>query len=308
MEGKTNFSKILDKIPKDLTDLEKARWLYIQLGRKFKYDMNVFYMSEEEMGEQYNQNPNVDIENTNKTICKPINEIYIELLRRLGIAAELKQVSKNYTYNHVGTVIILPEQNLTIFTDLTIDLYRIQQGLMTDDFAFTSPDGEYDIISRKELKDIDNKIEYTYLNLYMNEFIDLIAKEMKDDDTVRKYISKDKDEELLTTEKFEFLLKQLPLDRMGYVEARNFLLYLINTVFKPQDKAKINQYDLFRELGNGQREFVNCIVIRENETNYYIQEDGKDLRKIDKTEMEEMLHNGWNNRKKKKILGQAEEK
>ena len=39
MEEKTNFSKLLEKMPQDLTKLEAARWLYIELGKRFRYNM-----------------------------------------------------------------------------------------------------------------------------------------------------------------------------------------------------------------------------------------------------------------------------
>ena len=302
MNEKTNFSKVIDKLPQNLTEMEKARWLYIELGKHFKYNMSVFYMSEEELGKIYNEEISIDEENSNLSICKPINQIYVLLLERMGISATVKEFPGKYTYNHVGTVIEFPKENMTIYTDLTVDLFRIQQGLRTENFAFTSPNGIYDILSRKELRDIDNKIGYTYLGLYVDEFVDRISEEMKDDETVRKYISKKGTERLHTSEKFEFLLKQMPLTKMGYVEARNFLIYLISNVFKEEDKRNISQYDLYREGNNGSKEFLNCIVIRDEEPDYYIQRDGKDILKISKDEMENLLKNGWKNRRKKEIL------
>ena len=135
----------------------------------------------------------------------------------------------------------------------------------------------------------------------MNEFVDRISEEMKNDDTVRKYISKKGTERLHTSEKFEFLLKQMPLTKMGYVEARNFLIYLISNVFKEEDKRNISQYDLFRECNDGSKEFLNCIVIRDEQPDYYIQRDGKDILKISKDEMEDLLKNGWKNRRKREF-------
>ena len=60
MEEKTNFSKLLEKMPQDLTKLEAARWLYIELGKRFRYNMNVFYITEEKLGEIYNEDINID--------------------------------------------------------------------------------------------------------------------------------------------------------------------------------------------------------------------------------------------------------
>lgn len=307
MEEKTNFSKLLEKMPQDLTKLEAARWLYIELGKRFRYNMNVFYISEEKLGEIYNEDINIDEDILNENICKPINIIYLELLKRIGVDGELKTLSGQYKYNHVGAVLTL-DDGLQIYTDLTVDLYCIQKSLRTNNFGYSSPEGEYDILSRRELKKIDDKIGYTFKGLYMNDFIDLVAKEMQNDDTIRKYLLrsfKNGEPTNIVSDKFEFLLKQIPFEQMGYVEARNFLIYLIQTIFKPEEKSHIEQYDLYREKEdpNVGRDFLNCIIIDENnEKQYYIQSNGKEIRKLDREKMEKLFESGWRNKNKNLIM------
>ena len=299
------FSNILKKIPNNLTQIEQARWLYIELGKHFKYDMNVFYLPSEKLGETYNKKVDVDREYFEKTLCKTINEIYIELLKRLKIKSELKTFDGDYEYNHVGTVIKF-DDGLEIFTDLTVDLYRIQNGLKTNNYGYSSPEGVYDILSRIEMKKIDDKIGYTYLGLYMNDFIEIIAEEMKNQEFVEKYLPKNYGEGHVVADKFEFMLKQIPFEKLGYVEARNFLMYLIDTVFTDCEKQKIKQYDLYRELENDEREFINCIAINEQKIKFFIQEENKNIQKVDKEKMNEMFEKGWKNRHKKEILNLEE--
>lgn len=307
MEERTNFSKLLEKIPKGLTKLEQSRWLYIELGKRFRYNMNVFYISEEKLGKIYNEGINIDEDILNENICKPINIIYLELLKRVGVEGELKTLSGQYKYNHVGAVLKF-DNGLQIYTDLTVDLYCIQKSLKTNNFGYSSPEGEYDILSRKELKNIDDKIGYTFKGLYMNDFIDMIAKEMKNDDFVNKYLFRhfksDKPNNIIS-EKFEFLLKQIPFEQMGYVEARNFLLYLIQSIFKEEEKNHIVQYDLYKEKENADdgREFLNCIIIDENNIKqYYIQSNGKEIEKLSKDKIEKLFSSGWKNKNKNLIM------
>ena len=307
MEERTNFSKLLEKIPKGLTKLEQARWLYIELGKRFRYNMNVFYISEEKLGEIYNEDINIDGDILNENICKPINIIYLELLKRVGVEGELKTLSGQYKYNHVGAVLKF-DDGLQIYTDLTVDLYCIQKSLKTNNFGYSSPEGEYDILSRKELKNIDDKIGYTFKGLYMNDFIDMIAKEMKNDEFVNKYLLKNfkaNKPNNIISEKFEFLLNQIPFEQMGYVEARNFLLYLIQNIFKEEEKNHIEQYDLYKEKENADegREFLNCIIIDENNAKqYYIQSNGKEIEKLSKDKIEKLFLSGWKNKNKNLIM------
>ena len=44
-----DYDKFLEKMPDNLTQIEKARWIYIQLGRFFSYDERYILTENEEL-------------------------------------------------------------------------------------------------------------------------------------------------------------------------------------------------------------------------------------------------------------------
>ena len=259
MEEKTNFSKLLEKMPQDLTKLEEARWLYIELGKRFRYNMNVFYISEEKLGEIYNEDINIDEDILNENICKPINIIYLELLKRIGVDGELKTLSGQYKYNHVGAVLTL-DDGLQIYTDLTVDLYCIQKSLRTNNFGYSSPEGEYDILSRRELNKIDDKLGYTFRGIYTDDFIDIVSKELTNKVKVERYLLDGKRIEdcnicEVISKKLDFILNHVMFKRLGYAEGRNTLIYILQKCLSDEESKHIKQFDLIKQNENN-NEFV----------------------------------------------------
>ena len=311
MENKMKFIEILKEMPEGLTDLEKSRWLYIKLGKLFTYDMNAFYLREEKLGDKYNQK--VDIRNLESThlICKPINEIYIDLLKELSIKAELIEVSHNYEFNHVGTRVEFND-GLIIFTDLTLDLYRIQTGMRTLNFAYTSPGSDYDILSKRELREIDNKLGYTFRGVYLDDFIDFVSGELKNPEKVQRYLLNGKSiNEVNTAEivskKLNFLLKHvLPTD-LGYVESRNLLLEVLGKCLTNEEQSCVKQYDLVKDKVDGSVEFTNCIKINdEKEEFFYVKLPDSNMERKSVRDVERLFENGWKNKQKKKIINNEE--
>ena len=314
MKRKIKFVDLLKDIPEGLTDLEKARWLYLKLGKTITYDMNVFYLRDEVLGDVYNQKVNINSYESTHLICKSISEIYIDLLKELSIKSKLVEVSHEYQFNHVGTRIEL-ENDLIIFTDLTLDLYRIQTGMRTLNFAYTSPGDDYDILSRRELREIDNKLGYTFRGVYLDDFIDFVSGELTNKEKVQRYLLDGKDiSEFDTSEivsrKINFLLKHVLPSNLGYVESRNLLLDVLGRCLTNEEKNIVKQYDLLKDKKDGTTvDFANCIKIDDGKNNiFYLKLPDEVMKKTEEKEVEALFNNGWKNKQKEKIVNNKDEK
>lgn len=307
MKNKVKYIELLKDMPQGLTDLEKARWLYIKLGKKISYDMMAFYLKGNLLAEKYNLQTDIhSLEDTTLT-CKPMSNVYIDLLNELGIKAELVQLGDSFEYNHVATKIMF-EDGLVILADLTFDLHKIQTGMRTLNFAYTAPGNEYDMLTKKELKDIDDKIGYTYKGIYLDDFVDFVSEELKNTDKVERYLLQGrKISECSMTEiiskKLDFLLEHVLPSDLGYAESRNILIDIFEKSLTNQEFYCVKQYDLVKSGEDGNLEFTNCIKISENErTVYYAKLPDKKMRRYTSFEIENLFKNGWKNKKKKEIV------
>lgn len=309
-KNKKVFLDILKNVPKGLNQIEIARWLYLELGKVLSYDMNAFYLKDESLGSKYNKEIDLSKELDTTLVCKPINMIYIKLLKILGINAELIQLDEKFEFNHVGTSITF-DNGMKIFTDLTLDLHRIQNGMRTLDFAYTSPNGDYDILSRKELNQIDDKLGYTYRGIYTDDFFEMAAEELTNPIKVERYLlGGRKLEEVKLTEviskKLDFILNHVMFKRLGYTEGRNLLIHILQKCLSQDEISHVNQYDLIKQNSND-NEFANLIkVFDKADSIYYLQLPDKEMQKCSKDDIDNIFKQGWKNRNKRQILEDGE--
>lgn len=153
-------NKILSEIPKNLTPIEKSRYIYIQLGKYFSYDKKYITTESEE---EKKQNFNRDIKDVkdNKVVCTSLSKIYENMLNRVGINAKTVLIPGK-RLGHAITELEIDGKKY--FTDLTHDLMNIKTGLKTNEFMTGNikDNHEYTILLENELQKIDNKIGYTY--------------------------------------------------------------------------------------------------------------------------------------------------
>lgn len=82
-----DYGKLIKSIPEGLSQIEVARFLYIELGKYFIYDPEVISTQDIEKRKEI-ANRGIDEITNNKVICISLSKIYTELLKRCGINAE----------------------------------------------------------------------------------------------------------------------------------------------------------------------------------------------------------------------------
>lgn len=173
-----DYNKLIKSIPEGLNQIEIARFLYIELGRYFIYDPE--FVSEQDI-EKRREIASRDIDEiiNNKVVCISLSNIYTELLIRCGIDAETVDIPANpedpKDIGHAYTKIKIDgkEGTLSLINDLT----NIKVGLQTEHFLpelseekkrKAVEEGLQEkletllTIDKDTLREIDNKIGYTY--------------------------------------------------------------------------------------------------------------------------------------------------
>lgn len=304
-----DLDKIIEKMnnkfsDNPLTEIEKARYLYIELGKLLKYDINYDTCFEEKEKEVYYKPMDVDNIQTNSYVCTQISEMYAELLKRAGINAKVEKEPFGKR-PHKYTAIKFKDGR-KILADLTLELSYIQKGLKTIYFGDYDKES-YDKISDEELDKIDEKIGYKCKfysgeSEYADYFINMLKQELEDEEKLKEYMRtaysqeecRDYKPEYLVRYKFDVISRFLKTANMGFREGDNFLRYICQNFFSREEMKQFDTYKMSNEIENNystKTEELRCYKLKVSEKGYeyYLYEEGQNLKKISKEELTKRL-------------------
>ena len=171
------IDKMIDLMPKNFTELQKARYLYINLGKLLAYDERYIVANskaEKKLFRMAKENV-IDFNKIKegkkfKGICIDLNRLYANVLLKAGI----EKVYMNYGYG------IMPHDSVTAkldggtyCLDMQRDLIHIQLNQMTDFFGFQDDDEPFcdAILSDEMVAEIDKSIGFENYNYEGGRYI-----------------------------------------------------------------------------------------------------------------------------------------
>lgn len=312
VDKEINLNKIIagmhQKFGKDgVSDLEKARYLYIELGKLFRYNMD--YLTLYERKQDYIYFTPVDFDNitTNSWICVQMSDIYVEALKRVGIKASTQKDirgQEDYDFVHKYTVICLSDGRRMV-ADLIYDLPFIQLGMKTNHFGTYSENGQKDVIPEKEIKQIDDKIGYTFQTSktekeYTEAFLDMIKQELNDPEKMKAYVSnvyngEEYKSENLIEYKLDLISKFFGLRNMGFYEGSKVLAQFYQYFFNEGERKRLS-FSLYRRepcenhrVGNVEEIACYCFKKAKDSCKYYVYEEGIGLTPITRENVKEKI-------------------
>lgn len=296
---KISIKTILEEMPKDLSDIEKVRYIYLKLGEIFSY--NRYYLTEENsryLRDIYNDFLTIDMiengdyKNKLKVICKQISEIVsqtINSVQREMYDEILKAKVVGYREdeeNHVAVLVTIGEKNY--YLDLHRDLYKIQKGMRTTHFTPKEESLEHaksryskikqdlegikcETISQEELEKMDNKLGYSMNGFYMDDAIAMLKEEMAKEENWKKYIDEyDKNkiiekEDVIARWKIDFLFKHiknngLEQNEMGIVELNKFYKRTYEHILNEKEKKDNKLVSIEISLKNKEKHLEKSIL------------------------------------------------
>lgn len=264
MTRKDLIESIRQNIPEGLTQLEIARYVYIELGKQRRFDHRYYYGNKETEKKIYalSQESRIHPEkfyNKRTLICVSLSNIYHSILKEFGI--ESRVISDDILLDgHVMPVLEIDDEKrgkMRIKADLQRDLEYIQTGMETACFGTSDEfEQEFDKIDEEELKEIDKKIGYIkdeYRDVEINE----IKKEIKGKNAHESLRAILQDDRVYSDTNFH-----------GIVERRKYYNYLLKSLLNQFINKKIFMFTCYRETldanGEKQRDYTLCAYSYEN--------------------------------------------
>ena len=276
---------IAASMPEDITDLEKVRYIYINLGKLFSYDYRVV-RDESVISKQIDYASN---EINRYQTCYQISEILTILINGLVPTSHAKIVERkingrSFNKEHIATEVTFKD-NLKILLDLTLDLSNIQAGLRTKEFGFTTNiNNDYDIISLRECEEMDEKLGFIadkYTDDYINEFKNTLKK--------ANFSGKSKAE--ILDFKIRKIKEVLAKDFKGEHEAIRYINTLFNKILTNEELSTLKQFNLSYE----NTDELNFMAIFSFDALglYYSYSNELGFNKINESTIENLLKSGW---------------
>lgn len=311
------FIKLLDTINDEWTIREKAKSLYRSIGKIIQYDERFAYSQNKELLEKiYYRNVSIEQDEDVNLVCRTANMIYLELLTRLDIKAELikkKSTTKRPIQVDDYALVFYDEFNNKIYTNIIGDIENCKQGMQTEYFGITKNNYEsaqdVTFISYEENILIDKKINE--LNLYYSNILfSLLNDEVKNTSNFKKFLfsigidASKLNRDTILKLKLHYITKYIKYDNKssGITEIKKFYqkLFWLGIIDKTEEK-RFKTYEFIKEEGEN-IEIISCLELNfKNESIYYIfsKEQGTYI-KIDIENLKNLLE-GFKEVKGKKL-------
>lgn len=271
------INSIIENMPKNLSEMEKAYYIYLELG-KIVSDSPTFTFSNEK-GKQKHFYDKVNSDYYG--ICKSISELYVSILNdeRVGVSADLVKKYPNIKLTHVDTILKIAGKNYIV--SLINDLSRIKTSRRVNYFCFALDNfngnpkfyedniaylrrlekyyGKIDTLSREDIEQLDKRFGYSFFvpqfsnedsrGLYTDDVVEMLKKDMNNPESFRKYVLHDKDvsEEELLKYKLDYIFENVNNftdynSSLNYLESIRYYLYLARKLLPLKECIRIHPY------------------------------------------------------------------
>lgn len=271
------IENIINNMPQNLTQLEKAYYIYLELGKIVSESPQFVFTNSEGKEKQYND----VIDSEYYGICKSISELYVSILKdkRIGISADLVKKSPESPITHIDTVLKINGKNY--IANLISDLSRIKTSRRVNSFCFDlsrpvdNPRlkednesylqrlqlyyGKIDSLTRQDIEQLDKKLGYSFFipkfskqserGLYTEDTIELLREDINNPELFKKYVlhNNDVSEDELLKYKLDYIFENINKltdykGTMNYLENIRYYLYVAKKILSPEEGARIQAY------------------------------------------------------------------
>lgn len=237
---KSSIEQMLKEIPENLTPKEELRYLYLKLGNIFSYNREFLNSRNyRQIRRIYNDFITTymiekgDYQNKITGTCKQFAEMTSDVINEANqYKQRIKARAVGYREDeegHVEVIATLDGKNYCLSIDK--DLYKIQKGMKTKGFATNriAVDGtECETMTEEELKEIDTKLEYCKYGMYTDDIIQLLRKEMAEEENWEQF-NKGRPKESAFQYKIDFIFRHL---KNNQIEKDEMEIYEVNKYYK----------------------------------------------------------------------------
>ena len=296
------INKILNTMPSNLNDLEKARFLYLESCKIFTFSTKFQNTDDTSFFKMYSQKIDATNLKTTEVNCRWWSQIYSQLLDKVNIENKIIDNGHQHIKIYVNGEEWIADATYGSYTDLS----RVKNNDQTIGFGYNMYQGsEKGLISLNEqyiklLNEIDKKLGYN--NNKMKELIEfktfLMNIKKGSYDINQLSIEPIKDE---ITFKLEYLFSHLGKLNCGYYEAKDFVYGLEKYLFDENELSHIKAVELKRTNKDKTVDILQCIYTIGDNQNYYLLAPNLPIIKITETHLIHLVVCGYGLDKDKKI-------
>ena len=277
-----SIKKIIAEMPPDLSDLEKARYLYLKIGEIITYSFLFHRESDRSIrADIYADDLTIQdlerfpYEDKITLVCKQASELLAEALNEVDIQSRIDGLDFQ-TQNHVDVLATIDGHQYCF--NLMKDAMFIQKHFRTRNFgrSETSQTGKKcDTIPNEEIERIDKKLGYTRFGLYMDDAVELLKKEMLDRDNMVEFMKsqgkKDFSKDSITKYKLSFIYQYLNNSdkKLELMEVRQYYYELFHNLFTKEERDKMSFLD-YTDTRDYTTNSSITILELENETCFFM--------------------------------------
>ena len=174
--------EIIGKIPKGLSNDQKMRYLYLEVGKLLSKNPEFFYEKDPiKQSEIYN---NYKIIKDREVVCKSAVYLYCNLGAKLGLKCRPLEMDdiEGIKFNHWA--LVYENEDKKYLINPIPDFYRVQLGFTTKSFCqyeeyYSCSSETFDSMSDEYLRQIDESIGYLNSGCYTDELFEKLSTEMQ---------------------------------------------------------------------------------------------------------------------------------
>lgn len=266
----SNLLKYIEKVKeykkqnKDISENELIRYVYLDLGKRFSFDLNFSFGNAKTKKKIYaSSGEKEDLEyamQSNIIICKSVSYIVEYILKNLGVNIRTVVAHNDERkYPHMYNIVTSKEGKQYII-DLQEDLENIQTHSFTKNYGLSIKSNKIPVINRFDIEQMDRKLGFIDdKHYYSDDYLYLLKLNMR-------YFTD-------FAEKVEFALGNIDIHEnknIEYAERKWHHEKLLKELFLYDELKKIHMIDCYQEDGK-KREYKNCIAVeRSKGTDIYM--------------------------------------
>ncbi len=304
-------NKIVANMPSGLSAIEKARYLYLELGKVLNfseaYAKNA--MSEEAIS-LYTKEITDDTVLNNKVVCTIWSQLYQSLLESQGIESVIQSAHHAWVEFKIDNMTFMADATKGSLQDLArIKAHEATEGFLSlADYSILDEDGDvkftpYDWQGQQTFNSILLEIDQS-LGYITDQYNQVLSK-IKDQYIEANYDLQEGDLAGKLAKKLEILSLETNMDTAGIIESKSYLLDYIQRSLSAEEKQIVSGTDITRTLKNGQIDVANITSILQSDGSYkyYALHEGIGLQEISSMELDTLFARGFQLPEGKRIAG-----
>lgn len=279
---------IMLNIPDNLPTLYKVRWLYMKLGELFSYDYRI--MSDIEIAKR-----KIDFSKpiSRYETCSQISQILAFAINSKIIPNTQAEIivrdlpNKRTRAPHEAVKLII-DGKYNYLLDLTLDLYRIQANMQTQNFGYNSlPNCDCEIVPLSDCAIMDEELGIKNENNIFDDKIKSTRKYFERITATNKYSN-----DLLLEVKMDYIRSELLKSFAGDCEAKRYVEDILINVLSEEEKSRLKIYNLSYN-NNNDLGLISCFVFDGNNPKCYVYRNRLGIIRTSPEKLNIMLNGKW---------------